>query len=192
MYSSRGEVDKALEYYFRALEIYTFVLSHNHVDIIRLWNYIGFVYGNCGEYDKALEYYFNALEAGKEAFENSPDIATLYNNIGLLYNSKRDYDKALVYYYKSVECLVEIFGENHLLLGNVYCNIGVAYDNLGSYKQALSYYGRALEVYRSLSYKNEAQIEAIQRYIDGVNHKCRQEKKGFIRKMKELFSQNKK
>ena len=109
-----------------------------------------------------------------------------------MYNSKRDYDKALVYYYKSVECLVEIFGENHLLLGNVYCNIGVAYDNLGSYKQALSYYGRALEVYRSLSYKNEAQIEAIQRYIDGVNHKCRQEKKGFIRKMKELFSQNKK
>lgn len=192
VYSSRGEVDKALEYYFRALEIYTFVLSHNHVDIIRLWNNIGFVYGNCGEYDKALEYYFNALEAGKEAFENSPDIATLYNNIGLLYNSKRDYDKALVYYYKSVECLVEIFGENHLLLGNVYCNIGVAYDNLGSYKQALSYYGRALEVYRSLSYKNEAQIEAIQRYIDGVNHKCRQEKKGFIRKMKELFSQNKK
>jgi nephrocystin-3 len=65
IFDRKGEYDKALEYYFKSLEIKKVVLGKMHPGYASSLNNIGSTYDRKGEYDKALEYYFKSLEIKK-------------------------------------------------------------------------------------------------------------------------------
>ena len=142
-----GDYDKALEYYFKALEIREKVLDKEHPDIATSYNNIGSVYDDKGDYDKALEYYFKALEIREKVLgKEHPDIATLYNNIGFVYGTKGDYDKALEYHLKALAIKEKVLGEEHPSTATLYNNIGYVYYSKGDYDKALEYHLKALEI----------------------------------------------
>jgi hypothetical protein len=96
--------DKALEYYFKVLEITKETLTQNHPLIATSYNNIGEIYQNKGDNDKASEYLFKSLEIKEQTLPpNHPDISRSYSNIGLFYSNKDDYDKAIKYFSKSLE-----------------------------------------------------------------------------------------
>ena len=155
VYSESGNYDKALEYHFKALEIYKALLGENNSYTAGSYGNIGLVYDNLGDYDKALEYGFKALEIRKDVLgENHPDTAESYNNIGTVYSILGDYGKALEYYNKALEIRKDVLGEKHPDTAGSYNNIGAVYDNLGDYDKALEYYNKALEIYKAVLGEN--------------------------------------
>ncbi|MBQ2303223.1 MAG: tetratricopeptide repeat protein [Bacteroidales bacterium] len=151
VYDNLGDYDKALEYYFKALEIKKAVLGENNADTAGSYNNIGLVYKNLGDYNKALEYHNKALEIRKDVLgENHPDIAMSYNNIGVIYNNLGDYNKALEFHSKALEIRKEVLGEKNVDIAMSYNNIGSVYYNLGNYNEALKLYNKALEIKREV------------------------------------------
>ncbi|ETO01128.1 hypothetical protein RFI_36312, partial [Reticulomyxa filosa] len=84
VYESKGEYDKAIEYYEKSLKISLDKLGHDHPDVAASYNSLGSVYKSKGEYDKAIEYYVKSLKIRLDKLEHDhPDVASSYNNLGL-------------------------------------------------------------------------------------------------------------
>ncbi|CAF3631419.1 unnamed protein product [Rotaria sp. Silwood1] len=147
VHNEKGEYDKALEYYEKALQIRIQSFPPNHPSLAPTYSNIGSVYNDKGEYDKALEYYKKALAIQMKFL--SPyhsSLLTTYNNIGLVYNHKAEYDKALEYYEKALAIEMKSLPSYHPSFANTYTNIGLVYNDKGEYDKALEHYKKALEI----------------------------------------------
>ncbi|CAF4190765.1 unnamed protein product, partial [Adineta steineri] len=145
----KGNYEKAIWYYEKALEIHQKTLCSNHPYLIILYNNIGNVYDQMGEYSKAILYYNQALEICQNTLPlNHPDLTNLYNNIGSAYNNMGEYSEALSFYEISLEIQQETLPSNHPALATSYNNIGNVYYNMREYSKALSFYEKALEIYQ--------------------------------------------
>ena len=148
VYKTKGELDKALEYYGKALELNE-ELGRKEGMAIQLGN-IGIVHKIKGELDKALEYHGKALELNEE-LGRKEGIAADLGNIGIVYQIKRELDKALEYHGKALELDEELRRKEGIAadLGN----IGIVYGIKGELKKALEYLENALELYEELGSK---------------------------------------
>lgn len=149
-YYSKGDYDKALEYYEKALKIDLKIYgTEEHLDIATYYGNIGGVYYSKGDYKKALKYYKKALKI--YGTEEHPGIATNYSNIGVVYYSKGDYDRALEYYEKAVDIDLKVYEtEEHPNIATRYSNIGGVYDSKGDYEKALKYHEKALKIDKNI------------------------------------------
>ena len=66
VYYSQGDYTKALEYYFKALDIKEKVLGKEHPSTATSYNNIGGGYYSQGDYTKALEYLQKAFDIRKQ------------------------------------------------------------------------------------------------------------------------------
>ena len=146
-YHNKGEYDKAIEYYQKAIAIDKKFYGEEHPEIAIDYNNLGLAYRNKGEYDKAIDYYQKALAIDKKFYgEEHPDIAIDYNNLGAAYDSKGEYDKAIDYYQKALAIDKKYHGEEHPNIATRYNNLGLAYHNKGEYDKAIDYYHKALVI----------------------------------------------
>ncbi|MCK4796405.1 MAG: tetratricopeptide repeat protein [Spirochaetes bacterium] len=84
----KGEYDKAIEYYNKAIELdpnYTYAYYNR-----------GSAWENKGEYDKAIKDYNKAIEL-------DPNYTYAYHNRGIAWGKKGEYDKAIKDYNKAIE-----------------------------------------------------------------------------------------
>lgn len=63
-FSSKGELDKSLEYHYKALSINLDTLGKSHPDIALSYNNMGEVYETKGNYDKALSITWSLWQSG--------------------------------------------------------------------------------------------------------------------------------
>jgi tetratricopeptide (TPR) repeat protein len=103
-YSSKGEYQKAIEFYMKTLEKFP-----NNKELILS---IGNAYGNLSDFEKAMEW-FNKLKV-----DDIGNIDTLYN-IGVIAYNKGDFDRALTFFKKATEIDTE-FAEGLFQLGMTY------------------------------------------------------------------------
>lgn len=145
VYDNQGEFEKALEYYFQALEILERVLGTEDPFTATTYDCIAGVYSVQGEYEKALKYYKKALRV-RECVLGTRNIDTgvTYNNIGTLHYYQGEYEKALEFYLKALEIFVNVYGIDHPELAATYDNIGSAYFTRGEYENAIYYYKKAI------------------------------------------------
>ncbi len=147
VFYEKGDFPKALEYAFKAHELFKSVYGENSNDFAITCNDIGRAYTSQREFEKALEYYFKSLEIHKAIYgENHPEVAMTENNIALVYDNKGEFDKALEYCFKALERRKLLYEENHPDIAMSLSNIGFIYDNSGEYRKALEYNSKALEV----------------------------------------------
>ena len=85
VYRTRGELDKAEEFYHKALEINE-ALGHKEGMASQYGN-LGIVYQTRGELDKAEEFYHKALEIN-EALGRKEGMARQYGNLGVVYQTR--------------------------------------------------------------------------------------------------------
>lgn len=148
LYDVMGENVKALEYYYKSLDVYITMEEFESPAIATTYNNIGSVYNARGDFSKALDYYTKALDIYESflGFENSK-VADLYNNLGSVYVSLGDYDKAMDHYTKSLTIRERIHNVHHPDVANSYNNIGHLYNTLGKLLKAWEYYCKALAIY---------------------------------------------
>jgi tetratricopeptide (TPR) repeat protein len=156
-YSNKGDNDKAIECYQKAIEI--------KPDKHEAFNNMGSAYDDKGDKDKAIKCYQKAIDI-------KPDFHEAFYNMGLAYSNKGDKDKAIECYQKAIEIkpdshdafysmgnaysakgdkdkaiecyqkAIEIKPDKH----EAFCNMGSAYDDKGDKDKAIECYQKAIDI----------------------------------------------
>jgi tetratricopeptide (TPR) repeat protein len=142
---SRGEYDKALEYYDRSLKIEEEI--GNRSGVATSLHQIGMIHQERGEYAKALECYDRSLKI-KEEIGNRSDVAASLHQIGNINYLRGEYAKALECYDRSLKIKEEI-GNRSTIPASLH-QIGMIYQERGEYDKALEYYEQSLEILEEL------------------------------------------
>nr|QNO57099.1 photosystem I assembly protein Ycf3 [Methanosarcinales archaeon ANME-1 ERB7] len=148
LYQIKGELDKALEYYGKALKLNE-ELGSKEGKAADLGN-IGTVYQIKGKLDKAREYYGKALKLNEE-LGSKEGIAANLGNIGNVYQIKGELDNALEYYEKALKLDEELGSKEGM--ANQLRNIGNVYEIKGELDNAREYFGKALKLDEELGSK---------------------------------------
>jgi tetratricopeptide (TPR) repeat protein len=140
-YQHRGQWQKALECYERAMQIQEG--AGNEAALATSLHNIGGIYDSLGHRQKALQYYQRALSL-REALEAPAEVAVTLNNIGDMYESWGDRQVAIEYFERSLKLLEE--ADDLQKLAITLGNIGGLWNGLGQHEKALTYYERALPI----------------------------------------------
>ena len=68
LYLDKTEYDKALEYYFKSLNIQKKLFGENHIKVANLYNNIGIAYLYKSEYNKSLQYFIKSSRIKKKLY----------------------------------------------------------------------------------------------------------------------------
>ncbi len=148
IYYHLGELDKALEYFMKALEIGK-EIGYKKI-IAAIYLNIGNVYRIRGELDTAIEYYNKALKMSEE-LGHKYGMAISYLNIGNIYSMEWKFDRALEYYNKAIKIGKEIKDKEIIAAG--YTNIGNINMMRNKLDKAMDYYNKAMKICTELGYK---------------------------------------
>ncbi|GAX60811.1 tetratricopeptide [Candidatus Scalindua japonica] len=145
-WKAKGNYDKAIEYYEKALKSDLKTFGEDHPNVATYRNNLGATWKAKGEYDKAIDFYEMALDSDLKNFgENHPKVATRWNNLGEALRAKGEYDKAIGYYEKALNSDLKSFGENHPNIASYRNNLGVAWNAKGEHDKAIDYFEKALK-----------------------------------------------
>lgn len=145
-YYMTGELDKALDAYYKGLDI------SNHVNIepiviAEICNNIGIVLKLKGDLVEALKYYHHSVELKEQALSpDDPQLARTYNNLGNLHRVMGQSEMAMVYYEKAEAIFKAKFGPRYPMVGKIYANMGIIYTINGDYGRAMQYLNYAMNI----------------------------------------------
>ncbi len=158
---AQGRLDKALEYYHKALHIHLQDLGADHVSVARDYTDLGAVYEAMEKYDQALYYYHLALKIDRRQMgAQSLQVAVDYTNIGSAHEAREEYAKAINYYLKALKINLKSLGANHVTVADSYTNLGSAYEGREEYGQAIEYYRIALRIDRQAAAGDKLRLAA--------------------------------
>jgi len=145
-WNGKGNYDKAIEYYEKALKSDLENFGEDHPNVATYRNNLGATWKAKGKYDKAIEYYEMALKSDLNNFgESHPKVATRWNNLGEVWRAKGEYDKAIEYYEMALKSDLNNFGEEHPNIAAYRNNLGVAWYAKGEHDKAIEYLEKALK-----------------------------------------------
>ena len=147
-YRQKGEKDKALEYFQKALAIAKIV--DNKRLIARLNNSLGNLNFDGKELEKAMEYYTSALNILNE-LGSERGITVAYGNMGNIHGHNDDNKSSLEYHQKALDTYKKL--EDHPVIGWVLSNMGVIYRNIGNLAKAEIPYKKSYDILKSTGNK---------------------------------------
>lgn len=147
----KGEIDKAIEKWIEALNLYR-AESDKKSQVITIEN-IGNAFDEAGNYNRAIECYQQGLELLK-TLDDKVWTGVFHTNVGSSYWGKGNFQKALENYMVALEIdreLKDRSGE----AGDL-SNIGSTYYKLKAYDKSLENYMQAVERYKMIGDKRKA------------------------------------
>ena len=104
-YHAMGDIDKALEYFNKALVGRKALKGENHASVAGSHHNVGNIHAMKGEVDQAIENYTKELEIYNKLNSGKPQkmYGPIYGNLAALYQAKGDRAKALEYAKKMKE-----------------------------------------------------------------------------------------
>ena len=159
IYKNIGQLDRALEFQLKTIDIFEAVLGKNHPNLATSYNNVSTIYKDMGQLDRALESQLNAL-AIREAVlaKNHPDLATSYNNVSMIYNAMGQLDRALEFQVKTIEILESVLDKQHQNLASAYNNLSLIYQAMGQLNRALEFQLKALAIREAVLAKNHPSL----------------------------------
>ncbi|MBC7864780.1 MAG: tetratricopeptide repeat protein [Bacteroidia bacterium] len=167
-YKSKGDYQKALDFYLKSLRIMEERKDKKGIPI-GLGN-IGTIYFLQADYHKALDYYFKALKMA-EVTGNKNTISRQLGNIGAVYKELHENSKALEYFFKGLKINEEVGDKKGIEaklgnIGNVYKSQGDSASSAGNitfakthcYAKALKYFSAALKMAEGFNDHNNVSI----------------------------------
>jgi tetratricopeptide (TPR) repeat protein len=114
IYQALGQLERALEFQLKALEIREQVLDKNHPDLAISYDNLSKIYQDLGQLERGLEFQLKALEIREQVLDkNHPDLATSYNNLSLIYKALGQLERARPYAQKAVAIMAALFPHGH-------------------------------------------------------------------------------
>ena len=148
LYQSKGDWDRAIEFYHKSLK------ASERLGVLygvaKTLGNLGLVYKAKGDWDRALEFYQKSLEL-KRKLGDRHGMAQTWVGLGNLYQSKGDRDRAIEFYHKSLRVFDEL-GDHHGMaqtwvgLGNLY----QSQKSKGDWDRAIGFYHKSLEAFKRL------------------------------------------
>ncbi len=167
-YRRLGNQSKALEYFFKSLE-----LAHKQRDTqleATVYNNTALVFSTDGNDSLALEYHYKSLELHKEV-EDSAGIALCYGNIGEVFRSQGNSKKAKENFQLGLS--VSEATQDKKQLGFANSNLGSIALDEKDYKKALGFFSKARVMYEAIRvvvYIAESKIALSQAHLGLGNH----------------------
>ena len=154
MFQSRGNYDKAQEYYKKALAIRS-EIGDREGEATDYGN-LGRLFDLLGEHDKAQEHLEKALRISKEICNRNLE-ASCYANLGAFFLSLGKYPRADKYLVQALAIAKEI-GDKHGEAA-VYSNFGRISHHLHDYEKAQEYHKKALAIYEEIGGRDGEVVE---------------------------------
>jgi len=145
LHNSKGEISKALPYFYECIEVYKDL--GNLKGIATVNNNLGYIYNNKGDVLNALERYHYSLKL-EEKMGDQKGIALALNNIGFIYHNQDDIDNALLFFQKSLKIREGVGDQSGI--ANSLNNLGYIYDKDGQSAKALELYKRAMKIRKEI------------------------------------------
>ena len=157
----KGNLEQALKYYEKSLELEKRFTNENDSSLIPTYNNIGTVYYKQGDLDRALESFQKAIEIHDISSNKNQEItATIFVNMTSILNQQGKHKEALEIIEKCLNIQINIYPDLHPNLATTYntiavtCNywrlFAVAYGNrekeIEFTQRALQYAKKALEI----------------------------------------------
>ncbi|MFX0093615.1 MAG: tetratricopeptide repeat protein, partial [Candidatus Hodarchaeota archaeon] len=153
VYGSRGDLNRALKYYYQSLTLSE--QTKNKQAIAKVFNAIGLVYWEKGELNQALEYHQQSLKLRKE-IGNQSEIGQSLNNLGVTYWQKGELDQALEYYQQCRTIYEKV--RNNNATASILNNISVIYYSKGELDRAIEFQQQSLTLRKKIGNKQELAI----------------------------------
>ncbi|MGE5342081.1 MAG: toll/interleukin-1 receptor domain-containing protein [Candidatus Omnitrophota bacterium] len=114
IYQNMGQLDRALEFQLKAIEIQKAVLDPQHSLLATSYNNLSQIYRTMGQWDRALEFQLKDIDISEKVLgPHHPDLATSYNNVSAIYKDMGQWDDALRFSEKAVAILQTLFPGGH-------------------------------------------------------------------------------
>ncbi len=140
-YSNLGQVERAIQYYEKALDIAQKIGDRIN-EGARMGN-LGLAYSDLGQVEKASQYYEEALAIAKKIGDRRNEGIWL-GSLGNAYRNLGQVEEAIQYYEKAIAIAQEIGDRRRE--GARMGNLGLAYSNLGQVEKAIQYYEKAIAI----------------------------------------------
>jgi tetratricopeptide (TPR) repeat protein len=169
IYQALGQLDRALEFQLKDVQILEQVMEKNHPDLALSYNNLCTIYYAMGQWDQALEFQYKTLEIYEQVLEkNHPDLAAAYNNLSLIYKTSGQLDQALKFQLKAVEIREQVLEENHPDTAQSYNNLAAIYKNSGRLDLAITYAQKAVSIMESLFPHGHPNLEIVRRNLEAI------------------------
>jgi serine phosphatase RsbU (regulator of sigma subunit) len=144
-----GDHTKALEYYFKGLNIEEKISVKNNLH----WYYsnIANLYSEQKNFKKAFEYAFKAVKV-EEATKNKGALSVTLSNIAGMHSSSENYDSALYYYMRALPMAEELKDTFSIALTT--SNVALTFTKLKQYQSGYNYSMKSLKICRDKSFKD--------------------------------------
>jgi serine phosphatase RsbU (regulator of sigma subunit)/Flp pilus assembly protein TadD len=141
VYSVKGEVVKALEYYEKSKALLDILKDKG--GLADYYISVGFIYNNQGDVERALNCYHLSLAYRQEIGDKPGEAATL-NNLGVIYNRQNDLPKAVDYFSQAL-VIYEKMGEKTGTSAALN-NLAAVYEKQNDTAKAMSCYRKSLAI----------------------------------------------
>lgn len=136
-----GNIKKALDFYFEALNIYD--EAGNVKDKATIYNNVGLIFSHQKDFDDALDYLNRALELKLKYYPDK--VSKNYLNLGSTSEYMGDSLRALNYYHKALEAALKV--RHNIDIATANHNIGSYYFSQKEFDKAIPYFHKALYHY---------------------------------------------
>ena len=158
----KGDLEGALQYLNRALEIDEKIFGKDHPTVAISVNNIAMVLQDKGDLDGALEYMNRALEIDEKTFgKDHPNVAIRVNNIATVLKDRGNLDGALQYLNRALGIDEKIFGKDHPNVARDVNNIAMALKDKGDLDGALEYLFGALGIFEKIYGENHPNVGTL-------------------------------
>lgn len=175
-----GKFDKALDYYWRSLEVRRYVFGEQSEETAKCYSNMAVVYKHKDMLDSARVYYEKALQIRQASTDDDcGTIALSYIDMGQLERTVGDAKKALEYYQMALPLISECKGENSDAMAELCNALAAANTDVDSLNAALGWYEKALEIEKKLYGKDHPFVATILNNMGVFFSKLRNYKKAY-------------
>ncbi len=168
-YFNKGEFDKAIEHFNKALDIAFMLYGEEHFSIDAWYNNLGNAYDSKGEHGKAIKYYHKAMDIAKRLYgEDHSSFAIRYGNLGGAYCNIGEYDKAIQYFQDAIVISNRFYGGDDPNIATWFNNLGGVYASKGWYDNAIEYYKKALAIGKKFYGEDDPRLATWFKNLGGV------------------------
>jgi signal transduction histidine kinase len=147
LYYSKGEYDRALPLYERALAIREQVLGPAHPDYATSLHNLAELYRAEGKYDQALVLFQKALHIREHSLgREHPETNQSLLNLANIYYGQGKYDEALPLLQRALEISERFFGKQHPFLAQILINLAEVYKLRNDFDKASPLLQRASQI----------------------------------------------